>query len=94
MSRKSHTALRRVQRIPGAASEAEVERQMENNQEEREKRETCKILHSKLHSYPGSTVSPATATSLRFISMVSESSGKYGIRVVRGNTNKNRQVFQ
>lgn len=58
------------------------------------KRETCKILHSKLHSYSGSTVSPATATSLRFISMVSNSSGKYGIRIVRGNTNKNRQVFQ
>ncbi|MEQ2214714.1 hypothetical protein XENOCAPTIV_017853 [Xenoophorus captivus] len=53
--------------------------------------ETCKILHSKLHSYPGSAVSPAA--SLRFISMVSNSSGKYGIHVVRGNTNKNRQVI-
>lgn len=42
MSRKSHTALGKVQRIPGATSEAEVERRVEKKR--KRKRETCKNI--------------------------------------------------
>lgn len=109
MSRKSHAAPRRAQRIPETSEwswgwETGGEKKKKNTEEEEDGEEKGErerdLLRKKIYctqSYtviPGGAVSPATATPLQFISMVSASSGKYGIRVVKGNTNKNRQVFQ
>jgi len=102
-SRKSHTGAFPELRDMRKRKEEEGKKKRRRRERKRERERAVKYCTQSYTGIPGgSAVSPASATSLslplRFISMVSDSSGKDGILVVRGNANKKhpkkRQVFQ